>query len=100
MLNKYQCRAGRALLDWSQRDLADRSRLSAGTVRDFETGRRTPTRNNLAAMRRALEGAGVRLFDDDSPGVRLLPEAKRGTSIELSGTTEEPLAEPTGGESG
>jgi hypothetical protein len=33
-------------------------------VRDFETGRRTPIANNLDAMRRAIEAAGVRLVFD------------------------------------
>lgn len=71
MLNRYQCRAGRALLDWSQRDLAQRANLSAGTIRDFETGRRTPTLNNLASMRRAMEGAGVSFWNDVAPGARI-----------------------------
>jgi hypothetical protein len=35
-------------------------------VRDFEAGRRQPIANNIAAMRRAIEGAGLRLtFDAD-----------------------------------
>jgi hypothetical protein len=31
-------------------------------VRDFEKGERTPIPNNLAAIRRAIEGAGVALL--------------------------------------
>lgn len=74
MLNAIQCRAARAILGWTQADLAAHSSLSPGTVRDFETGRRTPTRANVAAMRRALEEAGIVLFNDDAPGARLLPK--------------------------
>lgn len=66
-----QSRAARGLLDWSQAELAARSNLSESTIRDFEKGRRTPSVNNLAAVRRALEAAGVEFIDGDQPGVRL-----------------------------
>ena len=66
-----QSRAARGLLDWSQDELAARSNLSESTVRDFEKGRRVPSINNLAAIRRALEAAGVEFIDGDQPGVRL-----------------------------
>jgi transcriptional regulator with XRE-family HTH domain len=66
-----QSRAARGLLDWSQAELAARSNLSESTIRDFEKGRRVPSINNLAAVRRALEAAGVEFIDGDQPGVRL-----------------------------
>jgi transcriptional regulator with XRE-family HTH domain len=66
-----QSRAARGLLDWSQAELAARSNLSESTVRDFEKGRRVPSINNLAAIRRALEAAGVEFIDGDQPGVRV-----------------------------
>jgi transcriptional regulator with XRE-family HTH domain len=52
-------------MEWSQEALAKASNVGVSTVRDFEAGRREPTRNNLTAMRTALEGAGVRFFDDE-----------------------------------
>lgn len=61
MLSPEQSRAARAWLDWSQENLAQRARVSLSTVRDFEKGRRTPIANNLEAMQRALEGAGIEL---------------------------------------
>lgn len=61
MLTPEQCRAARGWLDWSQDDLAKRSNVSLSTVRDFEKGRRTPIANNLDAIRRALDAAGVQL---------------------------------------
>jgi transcriptional regulator with XRE-family HTH domain len=68
-----QSRAARGLLDWSQTRLAEKSNLSESTVRDFEKGRRIPGANNLSAMRRALEAAGVVFVDENGhgPGVRL-----------------------------
>jgi ribosome-binding protein aMBF1 (putative translation factor) len=62
MLAPEQSRAARAWLDWSQEDLAKRSQVSLSTVRDFEKGRRMPIKNNLDAMRLALEMAGVILL--------------------------------------
>jgi transcriptional regulator with XRE-family HTH domain len=70
-MNPDQSRAARGLLDWSQAELAARSNLSESTIRDFEKGRRVPSINNLAAVRRALEVAGVEFIDGDQPGVRL-----------------------------
>jgi transcriptional regulator with XRE-family HTH domain len=68
-----QSRAGRGLLDWSQTELGKRSNLSESTIRDFEKGRRVPTINNLAAIRTALESAGVIFVAEsgEGPGVRL-----------------------------
>ncbi len=66
-----QSRAARGMLDWSQTHLAVASNLSESTVRDFEKGRRVPSTNNLAAIQRALEAAGIEFTDGDAPGVRL-----------------------------
>ncbi len=73
ILAPEQSRAARGLLDWSQSDLAARSNLSESTIRDFEKGRRVPAINNLAAIRHALESAGVEFIAENGggPGVRL-----------------------------
>ena len=63
-----QCRAARGLLDMSQDELAAASRVSRRTVTSFEAGA-TPIPATLAAIRRALEAAGVEFLDGD--GVRL-----------------------------
>ena len=62
-----QCRAGRALLNWSQEELAKRARVAKQTLADFERGARSPYPGTLAA----LEAAGVELIDGGAPGVRL-----------------------------
>jgi DNA-binding transcriptional regulator YiaG len=61
MLTPAQSRAARGWLDWSQEHLAKQANVSLSTVRDFEKGRRTPISNNLEAMRRAINDAGVKL---------------------------------------
>jgi transcriptional regulator with XRE-family HTH domain len=72
-INAPQCRAGRALLGISQSALAEQASVSRQTVVDFERGARTPYPNNLAAIRAALEAAGVEFIPENGggPGVRL-----------------------------
>jgi len=59
MITPAQSRAARALLDWTQEDLAKAAHLGLSTIRDFEKGRRTPTHNNLLGIKTVLESAGV-----------------------------------------
>jgi transcriptional regulator with XRE-family HTH domain len=54
-----QVRAARALLGWSQQELASQASVATSTVADFERSQRSPVPNNLEAMRSALEGAGI-----------------------------------------
>lgn len=74
-----QCRAARALLDWSQDDLAKRSQVAARTMRYFEKGERELIPASLAALRRALEVAGVEFIPEDGggPGVRLAKRKRK-----------------------
>ena len=76
MLTPAQCRAARALINWSQTQLAQASGAGVSTIRDFETGKRSPIANNLAAIRAALEAAGVIFVAEngEGPGVRLRKE--------------------------
>jgi DNA-binding transcriptional regulator YiaG len=72
-LTPAQTRAARALLNWSQDQLSAAATVSISALRNFEAGRSNPTRNNLAAIRSALESAGVIFVDEngEGPGVRL-----------------------------
>ncbi|WP_280137957.1 helix-turn-helix transcriptional regulator [Aminobacter sp. DSM 101952] len=63
-----QCRAARAMLGWSQGELAEASAVSKTTVVDFERGIRTPHRNNLGAIRRAFELAGISFIPENGGG--------------------------------
>lgn len=79
MITPAQCRAARALLDWSQQQLADAAKIGSATLRNFESGRSSPQTATLDVMQRALEGAGVEFIPENGggPGVRI---AKRGGS--------------------
>ena len=74
-LNPKLCKAARALAGWNQAQLAETANVAKQTIADFERGARTPFRNNLAAIERALEGAGVRIVAEDGGeiGVRVAP---------------------------
>ncbi len=66
-----QCRAARAMLEWSRDDLAVAAKVARRTVVDFERGARNPYDRTLADIKLALEAAGIEFTDDDAPGVRL-----------------------------
>lgn len=63
-----QCRAARALLGWSQPDLADAVGIARETIAHFERGARTPHPNNLTAIRSTLEAAGIDFIDPNGGG--------------------------------
>jgi transcriptional regulator with XRE-family HTH domain len=70
-----QCRAARALIGWSQDQLASASKVAKATIANFEVGKRTPYDRTLDDLVAALEAAGVEFTNGEQPGVRL---KKRG----------------------
>ncbi len=68
-----QCRAARALLNWSQPTLAESAGTARETIANFERGAHVPHPSNLAAIQSALEAAGVEFIASNGggPGVRL-----------------------------
>jgi DNA-binding transcriptional regulator YiaG len=75
-ISPAQCRAARGLIAMDQAVLAEAANVSRNVIIDFEKGRRVPTRNNLAAIQRVLEKAGVEFTNGDGPGVRLKKSRK------------------------
>ncbi|AFW00667.1 transcriptional regulator [Gluconobacter oxydans] len=67
------------MLGISQTELAEAASVSRQTIVDFERGARTPYANNLTAIRKALEAAGVEFIPQNGggPGVRLKEETSR-----------------------
>ena len=72
-ISPEQCRAARSVLNLSQTELARAAGVGRSTVSDFEGASRRPNPANLAALRDALEAAGVAFIDPSGggPGVRL-----------------------------
>ncbi len=72
-ISPSQCRAARALIELDQAGLAEAARVSRNTIVAFEKGQRAPNHNNLAAIRAALEAAGVVFLAENGngPGVAL-----------------------------
>jgi len=72
MLTPAQCRAARALLAWTQQQLADEARVGVQTIRLLEGGHTIPRRATLQVIQRAFEQAGVDLIGpgEGGPGVR------------------------------
>jgi hypothetical protein len=70
-----QIAAARALLGIGQTELAEKANISAPTLRRMEAseGAATGLANNVAAVRAALESAGILFIDQNGngPGVRL-----------------------------
>lgn len=72
-MTSAQCRAARALLNLTQPHLATMADVGLSTVVDLEKERRAVAPPSVAAIRAALESAGVIFVDEngEGPGVRL-----------------------------
>jgi transcriptional regulator with XRE-family HTH domain len=72
-LTGRQIAAGRALAGLSQAELASAANISVPTLGRMEAsaGPASGYANNLEAVRRAIEAAGVEFTNGDEPGVKL-----------------------------
>jgi len=64
VITARQIRAGRALLGWTQEQLAERAKVGRATLARIEAELIDPKASTLASIRTALSEAGVRLYDD------------------------------------
>ena len=73
MITREQTRAARALIDWQQERLSTAAGIGLSTVKDFESGKRTPHQRNLTAIQQALVTAGIEFIAENGggAGVRL-----------------------------
>ncbi len=71
-ITPQQCRMARAALQIGVRALADKAKVSPGTVSRFEAGQGEAITATVAAIRRALEAEGI-IFTEN--GVETTPRA-------------------------
>jgi len=73
MITSRQIRAGRALLGWSQQQLADKAIVSVNALARLERGEVDPRMSTLMAVHKALTDAGIEFLPADvkGEGVRL-----------------------------
>ncbi|MEQ1945153.1 helix-turn-helix transcriptional regulator [Mesorhizobium sp. VNQ89] len=69
MLTASQLRAARGLVNWSQTDLADKTGLALATIKRMEKlGPGRSSADNVMAVQRALESAGVQFIPENGGG--------------------------------
>jgi transcriptional regulator with XRE-family HTH domain len=72
MISGRQIQAARALLGWSQQDLADKAIVSRNAVNRIENARVDAKTSTIEAMLRALGKAGIQFISESGyEGVRL-----------------------------
>ncbi len=80
MITSCQIRAARALVNWSARELAEKSGLGVATIRRMELAEGVPSSNaqTLDLVRKVMESVGVEFIGspEDGPGVRLMATKK------------------------
>jgi transcriptional regulator with XRE-family HTH domain len=90
MLTPAQTRAARGWLGWTQQELAAKAGVGLSTLRAFEAGQREPIRNNLGALRHAIESAGVRLLFDGEKATGIATDDARPSQITVATAASEP----------
>lgn len=79
-MTSAQMRAARAMLDWTQPQLAEAAGVSVETIKRLERleGEVTATRvATIDAIEKALVKAGIEFTNGDEPGVKLRAKRKR-----------------------
>jgi predicted transcriptional regulator len=76
MITRAQIRAARALIGWTQTDLAQASGISQVAIKNLERGATDPRASTLTSIQDALDQAGVMFLEpgdirDGGVGVRL-----------------------------
>jgi transcriptional regulator with XRE-family HTH domain len=65
-ISAAQCRAARALLNWTQELLATNACVSRATIADFENSSRLPMTNNIRSMADSMFAAGVEFIPEQN----------------------------------
>lgn len=73
IITPAQCRAARALLNWSQPELAERCDIHVQTISNFEKESSTPSKTTLGKIISVLGVAGIEVTEDDGVKRRSQP---------------------------
>ena len=79
ILTAAQCRAARAMVEWSAERLSQASAIDLQAIRHFEARFRRPDEKTLRRLRITLEAAGV----------MFVPENGRGAGVRFKFNTKE-----------
>jgi transcriptional regulator with XRE-family HTH domain len=69
-ITPLQCRKGRIALEWTQAELGEEAGVPLNTIVRFERGERVASEANVAALRQAMEVAGVIFSGTDTVRLR------------------------------
>jgi transcriptional regulator with XRE-family HTH domain len=69
-ITPLQCRKGRNALEWTQAELGEEAGVPLNTIVRFERGERVASEANVAALRQAMEVAGVIFSGTDTVRLR------------------------------
>ncbi|WP_184455859.1 XRE family transcriptional regulator [Rhizobium aethiopicum] len=89
-LSPAQCRAARALIAWSEKELSSASKVAKATIVGYEAGKLSPDEQALRDMKRSLEDAGVLFIPENGggAGVRLARPASASIDTDETETVQ------------
>jgi len=71
MIRPEQSRAARALLGWTQQELADAADLGIVTIQKFESGQTRPQKGTIRLIRETFEHHGITFITEGGVGLIL-----------------------------
>ncbi len=72
-----QCRAARALINWTQPKLAEKAGFGLSTIVDYERERRVVSERAIESMTEALQAAGVEFIAENGGGAGVRLKTKK-----------------------
>lgn len=84
MITGSQCRAARALVEYTRNRLATSAAVTPEIIENFERMLNKPTAEEIAALREALEQAGAVFIDENGGGVGVRLKFTRSESKRIS----------------
>ncbi|MBU6235705.1 MAG: helix-turn-helix domain-containing protein [Alphaproteobacteria bacterium] len=80
MMTTHQLKAARALLDWTQQDLAKSAGMHLNVINNIERGITNPRQQTIERLKKTLEDNGIQFIG--SRGVELVKQAVSVTKLE------------------